>query len=184
MRIVVSTLLIGLVAACASTSAVSVATPSPLTYEQLRARPLKLPAVATGQPCPASPVTMSGGVAPRVGSPLRLGFGNPVAAQAAYAFNKTVWDYAAPPWLRQVLLRGGRIDGQGELYFGGNGIGPTDVAGVAVTDAQGGPVLFFPELRLPVDSSAAFYLYPTTTGCYAIQADSDGFSEVIVFRAA
>jgi hypothetical protein len=32
--------------------------------------------------------------------------------------------------------------------------------------------------------NAAFYAYPTTSGCYAIQADSDSFSEVIVFPAS
>ena len=92
-------------------------------------------------------------------------------------------DFATAPLIRQVLLRGRRLDGQGRLYFGENGLGTTAVAGITVTDPQGGQVPFSPELRLPVDSSAAFYLYPMTSGCYGIQADSDGFSEVIVFEA-
>ena len=42
----------------------------------------------------------------------------------------------------------------------------------------------FSEWRLPLDSNAAFYAYPTTAGCYAIQADSDNFTEVIIFAAS
>jgi hypothetical protein len=80
------------------------------------------------------------------------------------------------------LLRGSRLDNAGTLYFGGVGVSRTDVA-VTVTDLQGAQVPFYGDLRLPIDSSAAFYTYPTGAGCYGIQADSDGFSEVIVFKA-
>jgi hypothetical protein len=81
------------------------------------------------------------------------------------------------------LIRGARVDGVGELHFGGNGISNPGVTEITVTDPAGGHVPFYPELRLPVDSNAAFYLYPTTAGCYAMQADSDNFSEVVVFKA-
>ena len=52
-----------------------------------------------------------------------------------------------------------------------------------MTDPQGGQEPFYSELRLSVDNNAVFYTYPTSPGCYAIQADSDSFSEVIVFKA-
>jgi len=114
---------------------------------------------------------------------LRLGFGSSVGPQGAYAFNKTVWDFASAPLVRNVLLRGSRLDGAGSLYFGGVEEGRSDLAGVSVTDSQGAKVPFYGDLRLPIDSSAAFYTYPMTAGCYGIQADSDGFSEVMVFKA-
>ena len=149
---------------------------------------MKLPVVSPGQPCPTSAVTILGGTAPRVGTPVRFGFGvrpdgSPWPA-GAYAFNKTVWELTEAPWDRNILLRGSRLDGQGKLYFGGTGTSDPGPSGITVTDAQGSDVAFHPLLRLPVDSNAAFYLYPTTKGCYAIQADSEGFSEVIVFKAS
>jgi len=158
--------------------------PSPITYQLLRARPLKLPIVDVGSPCPVSPVTLLGGVAPRVGSPLRLGFGNTVGPQGDYAFNKTVLDFATPPLSPEVLLRGSRLDGPGKVYFGGPGIAPNEAASISVNDPQGGQVLFYGELQQSVDSSAVFYTYPTSSGCYGIQADSDGFSEVIIFKVS
>lgn len=187
MRTVFGLLLIGLMVACTGGSAGPVASPSPLTYQQLAARPLKLPAINMEQLCPTSPVTLFGGTAPRVGAPVGFGFGvradgSPWPA-GGYALNKTVWEFSGPPWFRHVLLRGGRVDGLGKLYFGGSGISNPDVNGIKVPDRSGGQVPFYPQLRLPVDSNAAFYLYPTTVGCYAMQADSDKFSEVVVFKA-
>jgi len=187
MRIAVGVLLVGLIAACAGGSAGPVASPLPLTYQQLAARPLKLPAVNMEQFCPTNPVTLKGGTAPRMGTPVEFGFGSrndgsPWPA-GGFAFNKTVWEFSGPPWLRQVLLRGSRVDGLAGLYFGGTGINEPDVSRINVTDAQGGQVPFYPQLRLPVDSTAAFYLYPGSVGCFAMQADSDSFSEVVVFKA-
>jgi hypothetical protein len=78
-----------------------------------------------------------------------------------------------------VLLRGARIDGPGELYFGGNGI---QGSGARVIDADG-TMIFYSQLSLPGGSAGSFYTYPTKAGCYAIQADSDNFSEVVVFKA-
>src|SRR5205823_1602155 len=157
--------------------------PSPITFQLLRARPLKFPPVAASGPCPSSPVTMLGGVTPRVGTPLRFGFGNTVGPSGAYAFNKTVMDFASPPVSPEVLLRGSRLDALGKMYFGGSGVAPNQAVDISVTDPQGGQEPFYSELRLSVDNNAVFYTYPTSPGCYAIQADSDSFSEVIVFKA-
>jgi hypothetical protein len=86
--------------------------------------------------------------------------------------------------VRHVLLRASRLDGAGMLYFGGVGVGRSDVAGVRVADAQGAQIPLYGELKLPINSNSAFYVYPTRAGCYGIQADSDDFSEVIFFEAS
>ena len=188
MRNAVGVLLVGLIAACAGGSAGPVASPSPLSYQQLAARPFHFPAVDMEQFCPTSQVTMIGGTAPRLGTPVGFGFG--VRADGSpwpkggYALNKTVWEMSKPPWLMAVLLRGARLDGLGALYFAGNGISNPEPSRVTVPDPQGGgQILFYPQLRLPVESNAAFYLYPSSAGCYAMQADADNFSEVVVFKA-
>ncbi len=187
MRSAVGAVFIGLMVTCTGSNAGPVASPSPLTYQQLAARPLHLPTVDMEQFCPTSPVTLKGGIAPRVGTPVEFGFGarsdgSPWPA-GGFAFNKTVWEFSGPPWLRHVLLRGTRVDGLAGLYFGSNGIDEPGISGITVADPQGSKVLFYPQLRLPVDSSASFYLYPGAVGCFAMQADSDRFSEVVVFKA-
>lgn len=185
MRISVSALVVGLVVvACGSSVAGPITTPSPLTYQQLGARPLKLPPVAAGQACPVNPITLKGGGnAPRIGTHVLLGFGT-AGPQGNYPWNKTVWEFPPASSSPIVLLRGGQLDGQGKLYFDGQGTAPPSAAQITVIDSRGGHTPFFSELRLPDDSNAAFYAYPTTSGCYAIQADSDTFSEVIVFTAS
>lgn len=154
-----------------------------MSFQVLSARPLTLPAVVDGSACPVSPVTMLGGVAPRIGTPLRLGFGSVSGPRGGYAFNKTVLDYASATPVGNVVLRGRRLDGAGRLNFGGVDVGSAGAATVTVTDPQGSQLPFYAELHLAPDSTAVFYTYPSTTGCFGIQADSEGFSEVIVFRA-
>jgi len=109
-----------------------------VTFQLLNARPLKLPIVAAGSPCPTSPVTLLGGMAPRVGTPLRLGFGNTLGPHGAFAFNKTVLDFATPPLSAEVLLRGSRLDAVGKMYFGGPGVASNQTVAISVTDPQGG----------------------------------------------
>jgi hypothetical protein len=183
MRIAVSMLLVWLIAACAAGSASpSPAAPTRLTFDQLAARPLKLPAIAPGKPCPATSVNRAGGTAPRIGTHVLLGFGAP-GPTGNSPWNKTVWEQTAPP-LANVLLRGGRVDGQGSLYFEGGDAGPAGPPAVTAVDPQGRTAYFLGEMRLPARSGGSFYTYPTTSGCYAIQADSSRFTEVLVFDAA
>ncbi len=101
--------------------------------------------------------------------------------RAAMPGTRRFWELPPSSSLPIVLLRGSRLDGSGTLYFDGQGTGPSDAKQVTVVDSRGGQTPFFSELRLPLDSNAAFYAYPTTAGCYAIRADSGSFSEVIVF---
>jgi hypothetical protein len=184
MRKALVVLVAGLVVACGGGVAnQKPASPKPLTYQQLAARPLKLPTISPGQSCPGNPITLEGGTAPRIGTHVLLGFGT-AGPQGGYAWNKTVWELPPSSSLPIVLLRGSRLDGSGTLYFDGRGTGPSDAKQVTVVDSRGGQTPFFSELRLPLDSNAAFYAYPTTAGCYAIQADSDSFSEVLVFPAS
>ena len=82
-----------------------------------------------------------------------------------------------------MVLRGARIGGEGHLLFSSSRKGTQEAAITTVTDSRGGQVSFYSQLRIPIESTAAFFTYPTTSGCYAIQADSDSFSEVIVFKA-
>ena len=180
-------LLVGVLAACGGATAGSVGSPTPMSIQELAQRPLKFPPVAAGKPCPTSDVTLLGGTAPRLGKPISFGFGTRADGSpwpnGGNALNKAVWDYSGSMMQLTALLRGGRLDGQGSLYFAGNGISNPEPSRITVPDPQGGQILFYPLLRLPVESNAAFYLYPTTAGCYAIQADSDKFSEVVIFKA-
>src|SRR6266849_1553728 len=182
MRTAAATALAGLMLACGAGPPGVIAT-SPVTYSQLAARSLHLPTVDGEQFCPISRVTLIGGTAPRLGAPLEFGFG--VRADGSpwptgnYALNKTVWEFSGPQSMPTVLLRGARIDGLGELYFGGN---DNQGSGALVIYADG-TMNFYSQLSLPGCSAGSFYTYPTRAGCYAIQADSDNFSEVVVFKA-
>jgi hypothetical protein len=181
MRTAVAIAFVGLVLACGGGPPGVVAT-SPVTSSQLAARPMHLPTVDSEQFCPTSRVSLLG-TAPRLGSPLEFGFG--VRADGSpwptgnYALNKTVWEFSGPVSMPAVLLRGARIDGLGELYFGGK---DNQGSGARVIDADG-TMNFYSQLSLPGGSAGSFYTYPTKAGCYAIQADSDNFSEVVVFKA-
>ena len=145
----------------------------------LLARPLKLPAVPSGATCPVTPVTsrkLDIGD-PRGSGPFYLGG---VMPHGAFPWNKTVWvlvDGAQGP----VLFRGSRIDGAGRLQFSGNPADPMD-KGVTMSSNGGVSDVFYPRVISPGPGDA-FYVYPTTTGCYALQVDGPSFEEVIVISA-
>jgi hypothetical protein len=147
----------------------------------LLARPLKLPAVQSGAVCPVTPVTNRkvGVTSPRGHGPFFLGGPMP---QGHYPWNKTVWilvDGARGP----VLFRGGRIDGTGSLTFSGS---PADHAEIGITlfSSGGGVSATFYKQVIDPGSDDALYVYPGTTGCYAIQADGAAFEDVIVVTAS
>ena len=120
---------------------------------------------------------------PRGGSTFYLGGPNP---HGGFAFNKTV--YALVRAKGPVLLRGGRIDGAGTLKLDGPAADPHE-PGETVTSNGGVTRTFFAAVLLPgalqADGSTGdvFYLYPTTPGCYALQADGDGFENIVVLVA-
>jgi len=145
----------------------------------LLARPLKLPAVGSGSACPVTPVTIQkvDVVDPRGHGPFYLGGPMP---QGNFPWNKTVWvlvDGARGP----VLFRGGRVDGTGSLKFSGN---PADKSEIGVTLSSGGGVsASFYERVIDSGPDDAFYVYPATRGCYALQVDGASFQDVIVISA-
>jgi hypothetical protein len=100
--------------------------------------------------------------------------------QGHYPWNKTGWvltDGARGP----VLFRGARVDGTGWLTFGGSRADPSEV-GVTLT-SEGGVSATFYERVIDAGRQDAFYVYPATTGCYALQVDGASFEDVIVITA-
>jgi hypothetical protein len=116
-------------------------------------------------------------VDPRGRGPFYLGGPMP---QGNFPWNKTVWvlvDGARGP----VLFRGGRVDGTGSLKFSGN---PADKSEIGVTLSSGGGVsASFYERVIDSGPDDAFYVYPATRGCYALQVDGASFQDVIVISA-
>ena len=145
----------------------------------LLARPMKLPAVQPASACPVTPVAsrqleISD---PRGSGPFYLG--GPML-RSAFAWNKTVWvlvDGAHGP----VLFRGGRVDGAGSLRFSGS---PADASerGLGLS-SNGGVSATFYQRVISQGVADAFYLYPETTGCYALQVDGPSFEEIIVISS-
>src|ERR1700674_2614533 len=145
----------------------------------LLARPLKLPALRSGSACPVTPVSSRH---LKIGDPRGHGpfyLGGPMP-QGNFPWNKTVWvleDGALGP----VLFRGGRVDGTGSLKFSGS---PADHTDMGVTLSSGGGVsATFYEHVIDPGQEDAFYVYPATTGCYALQVDGAVFEDVIVITA-
>jgi hypothetical protein len=101
--------------------------------------------------------------------------------QGHFPWNKTVWvlrDGARGP----VLFRGSRVDGTGSLKVTGN---PADYSEKGVTLSSGGGVTdTFYERVIDPGTEGVFYVYPATTGCYALQVDGGSFEDVIVISAA
>lgn len=157
--------------------------------------PLQLASVSAGKGCPVSPVRRFPGGA---------GFSGPFAAIGSGPFylasSPTV--PVSPthgPWLQQkviwvvdrsysgpLLLRGHRIDGAGELKF------PRYIGAVGYND---GPWYGKHRELAYVRSGLTAHVEPTldsfpsgiyveSPGCYAIQVDGVGFSEILVFRTA
>lgn len=168
------------------------APPLVYTIPQRIVRPLHLPEIQAGQPCPMSPEhevnfpanTPGGGFGGR-----SLGTSGPVhpiiavphaASGAALAYGaggwyaaKTLW-YARRTYQGPVLIRGERLDGPGSVTFGaGHTLGF-----LADTGTTSGP-------------NTGMRSWPGATwvrspGCYGFQVDGTGFSYVLVvaIRAA
>jgi hypothetical protein len=145
----------------------------------LLARQLKLPALESGEACPLTPVASRDvGVGnPRGHGPFYLGGPMP---KGNFPWNKTAWvlvDGAHVP----VLFRGGRIDGAGKLTFSGSPASPSEVG--VTKSSEGGVSATFYERVIAGGAEDAFYVYPATSGCYAIQVDGPSFEDVIVITA-
>jgi hypothetical protein len=149
-------------------------------------RPLHLPKVAPGQPCPVSHghsfsnsqfggfVLGPGLVQPLIAGPHAVSFAvitfRPSYGNGWYAV-KTLW-FGRPSYQGPVLIRGRRLDAPGRVVFGGT---------PAVLDPQLPP-------GLTLNRTGGWREWPGGTwlrspGCYAWQIDGTDFSTVIVFRA-
>jgi hypothetical protein len=125
------------------------------------ARPLVLPSVASGQACPATPVSGDLRFRGWLGSMRGVG---PV--YWAGGGGVSIW-VADSRELGPILIRGGRIDGPGALGFD--------------SDSNPSPVLRLP-IHSYVESGASQQppgwrqfvsgLYPSSPGCYALQIDT------------
>ena len=160
------------------TSMLTSPTATPLAV-RLLARPLKLPTVQPGSACPVTAIANRDvGIAnPRGRGPFYLGGG---MLKGSFPWNKTVWklvDAAPGP----VLFRGARVDGTGSLKFSGS---PAERSEPGVTLSSGGGITatFYEDVIDP-GSEGAFYVYPATAGCYALQVDGASFDDVIVITA-
>jgi hypothetical protein len=153
-------------------------------------RPLHLPTLAPGAPCPVA--KPAGGAFKRYGIARGLGPGPaypigatvrfPQIAGETWGKVKVLW-FVAPRYRGHVLIRGHRLDGDAEVRF----------------DATGAPSLVTPpdELRIPagwravrvpgIKAVGQRYMPSSTrlreSGCYAYQVDGTTFSRVVVFRA-
>jgi hypothetical protein len=162
-------------------------------------RPLHLPSTGPDGSCPVSPIRrlpggggFSGPFTAIGTGPLYLAgpvTGSPVvptvAGRGGWREQKVIWvvsgSYAGP-----LLLRGGRVDGTGRLRFehyldaaGRTGSGP---------DGHGFRRLLYLRGGLQGTPSRVLESYPSpismpAPGCYAVQVDGKGFSQMLVFRA-
>jgi hypothetical protein len=101
--------------------------------------------------------------------------------QGHFPWNKTAWilaDGTSGP----VLFRGGRVDGTGSLTFSGSRADRSDL-GVTLSSGAGVSVTFYERVIDPGPENA-FFVYPSTAGCYALQVDGPSFEDVIVLAAA
>jgi hypothetical protein len=148
------------------TFSVFAARPVEEAYRELEGRPVRLPTVPSGQPCPTTPTTDTvrfvGGA---VGDgPVYLAGGG----------GRAIW-VADSRELGPIIIRGGRIDGQGNLAFAiGNDVTPNLRLPIhSVVTSQGQP----PGWRQFVTSTR-----PSSDGCYAAQIDTLSGSEVLIFN--
>lgn len=167
--------------------------PSPsASWALLNARPLRLPVIPSGTPCPvvqgvqvdpayarafgAGPVF---GVLPALGTSSVIVYDAPgtgyVDGGGWYRL-KTLW-IASPSYHAEALIRGHQIDGPGMLEFTAGSAPPAPAlqfateTGVASAGTQRG------WRDRPSETLVR------SPGCYAFQVDGFNFSEVIVFEA-
>lgn len=147
-------------------------------------RPLKLPTIAADEPCPVAHLHNVSGVRGYGPGPVYPTHIIPWVETFPPPENSVAWgtgwsaDKTPLIWKKRFrssfLIRGGRIDGEGELGFSGPaGRRPFAAmqfaagrAGLEVSGLRGWPII----------------VWMTTPGCYAFQIDGKTFSRVVVFR--
>jgi hypothetical protein len=144
--------------------------------------PLHLPVVAPGQPCPVSEPTASGPGQPTLlgDGPVRLALASSAGSVFFEATPGGGWKaidvlWTAEPGLTgDVLVRGARLDGTGELGFG-DAADPLKELRLA----PGGQTQTFGDRALV----ATTQMRVKVAGCYGLEIDAGGRSSVVVFEA-
>ena len=150
-------------------------------YLRLR-RPLHLPIVAPGAPCPVGAsrrVDEAHGPALGDGPIYAVGHGpdatitlrNDSLRDGGWWYWKVIW-IRVGDFVGHVLVRGRQLDGPNVLRFSGSNVAKprADLRLLFRTETNEGAGPRYTRLRAP--------------GCYGYQVDSASFSQVIVFRAA
>ncbi len=155
-------------------------------------RPLHLPHIAGGAPCPVSrvdpriPFVHRFGVSPGIGKgpayPIGLPGGVLQLAPARnfysrdWAGQKVLW-FVRPTYRGPVLIRGARIDGPGRVRFQRGNVPPSSLRISRQALSQPGSVVPEGSRYLPS------YTRVRGPGCYAYEIDGTSFSRIVVFRA-
>jgi hypothetical protein len=177
-------LVILLAAACVPTVAEPSAPPAAsidpdaAIWASLEARPLNLPSLTSGRPCPrTSGKDINMNLGPGLGNgplyPVGLGVDGVLSfggtPEGGWYFAKVLW-VASPDFTGHALIRGHQIDGPNELRFE-NGSDPS-------------PHLHFDGSPLGDGwRHQPSYTRLRAPGCYAYQVDGIGLNRVIVFEA-
>jgi hypothetical protein len=155
---------------------------SPAVDWTMMARPLQLPRLAAGDPCPRS----SGR---QVSSAFGTAFGNgpvypvfgssdasiePVAIDGSFR-SKVLW-VGSPSYQGPVLIRGVQLDGSGVVEFATEGSGSTSELRLLVAGATS-------EGEEPGWREWPSYTVVPGSGCYGYQVEGTTFGVVIVFAA-
>jgi len=157
-----------------------------LVWEDLRQRPLELPTLTPGEPCPATAgrdvsnfrAALGGGPIYPIGltydGVLQYGH-NGVFEGAEWGGTKVLWissaDYRGP-----ALIRGRQLDGPNEVRFMEGAAPPAELQFPVGGSGSS------PDLE-PGWSQLPSYTRIRAPGCYAYQVDGLGFTEVIIFEA-
>ncbi len=180
-------------AACAPRPAPATATPVPLhtldPASQLSKRPLQLLKLESGAECPrthARQVNPDFGIAIGDGPAYAAGFTADGILDVSFPaptespFHGSEWSGAKVLWIVNpsyqgaVLIRGGRLDGSGQVRF--------------ETGTEPPSELWLPTPTAPSSSTSGWRNFPSYTrlqspGCYMYQVDGLNFTETIIFEA-
>jgi hypothetical protein len=179
----------GLVACSGNSSEPSAKPSTPTMLVSLHQRPIHIPHLNAGEPCPVSrPRTLSPAFAPGLGDgPVYpVGFAkrsvlafeypppkNSLFAGSEWGGQKVLW-VSNPSYDGAILIRGHQLDGANPVRFGQGDITLLNELAFRRGEAD--------------NLTGAWRNFPSYTrlragGCYAYQVDGAGFSDIVVFRA-
>jgi hypothetical protein len=161
--------------------------PMGTTITELPGRLLSLPKIATGSPCPTSAVSQP---TPQYGPSLGAGPAYMLVPHGLAAGRVSVSHLLiAPTYSGPLRLRGGRLDGPGEMLFESTGQNLSSDQGKMVTLATERRLLYS-EVVVGGSTSPNEWRfnsggsYESAIGCYGWQIDGSNFSEQIFDSSA